>query len=307
MTKMRKLLLVLSAVAALVSAAPAAAATITVAINRAGFTPNPARIDTGDTITWTNSDTRNRQVLSRSAGFASPILEPGETFSFTYRRAGRFQYEEALVEPTQRGLVVVTNPAAPPPPPPPPPAAASVTLAATSTSVVYGGAVALSGELSSGAAGEVVEVLASPSGDFVAAAATKVADVTTTTGGEFRAVVRPTARTAYRVRFKTAMSGRVTIGVRPRIGLGIVSVGRGIFTTRASSGRSYAGSTVWLQRAGRFGRWVAVKRVRLDASGRARFQARLPRGISRVRVYMTPAQAGPGYIAGMSPTRLVRR
>ena len=40
---MRKLLLVLGVIAALGVAPPAAAATITVAINRAGFTPNPAR------------------------------------------------------------------------------------------------------------------------------------------------------------------------------------------------------------------------------------------------------------------------
>jgi plastocyanin len=78
---MRRTLLILVALVALGAAPAASAATVTVAINRTGFTPNPARIETGDTITWTNSDTRNRQVISRSAGFASPILQPGETFS----------------------------------------------------------------------------------------------------------------------------------------------------------------------------------------------------------------------------------
>lgn len=302
---MRKLLLVLSAVLALVPAAPAAGATITVAINRAGFTPNPARIDTGDTITWTNSDTRDRQVISRPAGFASPILKPGETYSFTFKRAGRFAYEEALVEPTRRGSIVVTDVAQPPPPPPP--ATATLTLAASRTAVVYGGSVVLTGELSSGAAGETVEVLASPSGDFVAAATTKVLETATTAGGEFRAAVKPSARTVYRVRWKQTTSGRVTVTVRPRVGLGIVSVGRGTYSTRAISDRSYEGRTVWFQRMGRFGQWVSITRVRLGASGSTRFRARLPRGVSRVRVYMTPAQAGPGYIAGISPTRLVRR
>jgi plastocyanin len=306
MFSMRKLLLILSVVGALASAAPASAATITVAINRAGFTPNPARIDVNDTITWTNSDTRNRQVLSRSAGFASPILKPGDTFSFTFKRAGRFAYEEALVEPTQRGTAIVTAAAAPPPPPPPP-AAATLTLSASRTTVVYGGSLALEGELSSGTAGEAIEVLAAPSVTTAVAAMTKVAETTTTAGGAFHVVVRPRLRTIYRVRWKTTTSGRVSVAVRPRVGLGIVSVGRGMFSTRVTSEHSNAGRTVWFQRRGRFGQWVSIKRVRLSSVGTARFTARLPRGVSRVRVYMTPAQAGPGYIAGISPNRLIRR
>ena len=302
---MRKVLLLLGVVGALASAAPATAATITVAINRAGFTPNLARIDVNDTITWTNSDTRNRQVLSRAAGFASPILQPGETFSFTLKRAGRFGYEEALVEPTQRGTVVVAAAAGPPPPPP---AAATLTVAASRTTVVYGGSLALEGELSSGTAGELVEVLSAPSATTALTAMTKVAETTTTTGGEFRVSVKPSVRTVYRVRWKTTtISGRVTVSVRPRVGLGIVSVGRGIFTTRVTSEHSNAGRTVWFQRRGRFGQWVSIKRVRLGSVGTARFQAKLPKGVSRVRVYITPAEAGPGYVAGISPERLIRR
>jgi hypothetical protein len=99
----------------------------------------------------------------------------------------------------------------------------------------------------------------------------------------------------------------VTIAVRPRIGLGIVSVARGIFTTRATSDEDYAGRTVLFQRRGSFGQWITLKRVRLGDVETARFQARLPKGVSRVRVYMSPAQAGPGYLAGISPARLVRR
>ena len=301
---MRKLILFIGVLGSLVLASQAGAATITVAINRAGFTPNPARIETGDTITWTNSDTRNRQVISRGAGFASPILKPGDTYSFTFKTAGRFAYEETLVEPTQKGSVVVTTTA---PPPPPPAAPGTATLSASKDSVVYGGAVVLSGELSSSTAGEVVEVLSAPAGTFVVAAMTKIAETTTTAGGEFRVAVRPTVGTTYRVRWKTTTSGRVTVGVRPRIGLGITSIARGMFTARATSSRSNAGRVVLFQRAGRFGQWNTLKRVRLGAFGTARFHASLPRGVSRVRVYMSAAQAGSGYLAGTSPIRLVRR
>jgi plastocyanin len=300
---MRRMMFVLTALLALAAAPPASAATVTVAINRAGFTPNPVQIEVGDTVTWTNSDTRNRQVISRPAGFASPILQPGETFSFTFKQAGRFAYEEALVEPTRRGTVVV-NATTPPPPPAP---AGTITLAASSSTVIYGGSVRLGGELSSGLANEMVEVLAAPFGTTTASTGTKVAETRTTAGGEFTISVKPTIQTVYRVRSSTIMSGRVTIRVRPRIGFGIVSVARGIFTTRATSGRSYAGRVVFLQRRNRLGQWVSIKRVRLGAASTARFQAKLPRGLSRVRVYMTPGQAGPGYLAGISATRIVRR
>jgi plastocyanin len=295
---MRKTLLILIALVALAAAPSASAATITVAINRAGFTPNPARIETGDTITWTNSDTRNRQIISKAAGFASPILQPGETFSFTFKQAGRFGYEETLVEPTRKGAVVVTTTA-------PPSVAGTITLAASQTTVVYGGSVALTGELSTGTAGETVEVLALRFG--VTTAAVAVSTTTTTPRGEFRIAVKPVIRTVYRVRWKDKTSGAVTINVRPRIGFGIVSVPRGLFTAKATSERSYAGRIVFFQRRTRFGEWVTLKRVRLGALSTARFHARLPKGVSRVRVYMTPTQAGPGYLAGISAARLVRR
>jgi plastocyanin len=301
---MRRMMFVLTALLALAAAPPVSAATVTVAINRAGFTPNPAQIEVGDTVTWTNSDTRNRQVISRAASFASPILKPGETFSFTFKTAGRFSYEEALVEPTRRGTVVVNAASTPPPPPAP---AGTITLAASSSIAVFGGSVRLGGELSSGLANETVEVLAVPFGSTTASAGTKVTEAKTTAGGEFAVSVKPTIQTVYRVRSGQIMSGRVTIRVRPRIGFGIVSVSRGIFTARAMSSRSYAGRVVFLQRRNGLGQWVSIKRVRLGSASAARFQAKLPRGLSRVRVYMTPAQAGPGYMAGMSAVRIVRR
>jgi hypothetical protein len=187
--------------------------------------------------------------------------------------------------------------------PPPPPG--TITLAASKTTVVYGGSVVLTGELSTSAAGETVEVLGLRFG--VTTAAVAVRTTTTTAGGEFRVAVKPAIRTVYRVRWKDKTSGAVAINVRPRIGFGIVSVGRGIFTAKATSERSYAGRIVWFQRRSRFGEWVSLKRVRLGAFSTARFRAKLPKGVSRVRVYMTPTQAGTGYLAGISAARLVRR
>ena len=143
---MRRLLLLPLVAAVLLVVAPTAlSATKTVSITAAGFVPATASIQTGDTVTWTNSDTRNHQVISQDAGFASPILKPNESFSFTFKDAGRFQYSDALVK-TLHGLVSVTTPAP----------TGAPTLVASRSSVVFGGAVRLSGKVPNEQAGEHV-------------------------------------------------------------------------------------------------------------------------------------------------------
>ena len=277
---------------ALAAAPHAVAGTMSVSITRAGFIPNPASIKSGDSITWTNSDTVNRQVVSQEAGFASPVLKPTETYTFVFAQSGRFAYQDPLTR-NRRGTVVVAAEAA-----------RSITLAAARSTVTYGGSVTLSGTVSTAAASERAEVLARPLDQTTF---TKVGDVTTTAGGEWSFAVKPTIQTVYQVRWRNAESGAVTIKVRPRVGLGIVSVRLGIFTTKATAARSFAGKLVLFQRRNSLGQWVSIKRVRLNASSAARFRARLPRGNSRIRVYLPPAQAGAGYLAGISAARLVRR
>lgn len=287
---MRRLLLLGIAACSLAVASPAAAETMSVSITKAGFIPNPASIEVGDTVKWTNLDTVNRQVVSKEASFASPVLKPNETYTFTFTRAGRFMYEDPLVK--RRATVSVTT------------TARAVTLAAARSIVTYGASVGLSGAISAAAAGETAQILARPLGQ---PAFTKVADVTTTAGGEWSFAVKPTIQTTYQVRWKNSESGAVTIKVRPRVGLGIVSVGRGIFTTKVTADRSFAGKLVFFQRRNALGQWVSLKRITLNASSAARFKARLPKGNSRIRVYLPETQAGAGYLAGLSAARLVRR
>jgi plastocyanin len=280
------------ALLALAAAPHAVAGTMTVSITRAGFIPNPANIKIGDSITWTNSDTVNRQVISQEAGFASPVLKPNETFTYTFAQSGKFGYRDPLVR-NRRGTVNVAAEAA-----------RSVTLAAARSTVTYGGSVMLSGNVSSGAASEKADILARPLGQT---SFTKIGEVATTAGGEWSFAVKPTIQTAYQVRWRNAESGAVTIKVRPRVGLGIVSVRLGIFTTKVTAARSFAGKLVLFQRRNSLGQWVSIKRIRLNVSSAARFRARLPRGNSRIRVYLPQPQAGAGYLAGISAARLVRR
>src|SRR5919199_5089434 len=143
---MRRLFLGIAAAVALVFAAPAATAptaTATVQIKRGGFSPTSVTINANDAVTWRNADTVDHQVVANGGSFASPILKPGATYSFTFTRAGTFGYHDAL-KPSLKGTVKVSGP---------PP---SMTLAASIPIVFYGTGVTLGGTVSSGRAGESV-------------------------------------------------------------------------------------------------------------------------------------------------------
>ena len=108
-----KRFLLLPVLAAFLLASPnALAATKTVSITNAGFVPNAITIDAGDSITWTNSDTKNHQPISKNAPFTSPILKPGETYTFQFKSDGRFNITDELVK-HQRMTVTVRKAATP--------------------------------------------------------------------------------------------------------------------------------------------------------------------------------------------------
>ena len=303
--RLRKLIL-LPIFAALLLAAPSAfAATKTVSITNSGFVPSAITIEEGDSITWTNSDNRNRQPASQEAAFASPILKPGETFTFMFKQEGKFTVRDALVT-NQRSSVTVTKATA----------LASPTLAASKRSVIYGGSLALTGKVPNGRAGEKVTLRA----EVVTPAGTRqtnaVSEANTTADGSFAFMHVPTARTTYTVAWQAApavstTSSAVTVAVAPRVGLGVVrklSGRRVLLSTKATSAISYAGKTVLVQRRTRFGEWISIKRVVLRSGQLAtRTTVRLPKGLSRIRVLLPKSQAGAGYELGLSKTLLIVR
>jgi hypothetical protein len=177
----------------------------------------------------------------------------------------------------------------------------SVTIANARRIVVYGRSTTLSGAISSRRAGETVSVLAQPFGQ---ASFSSIASVSTTTSGGWTHIAQPTIRTTYKVQWQSATSATVTIQVRPRIGLG---VRRGVFYVKVAAGHSLGGKVVYFQRLSSFGQWVIRKKLVLNARSAKRFRAKLPHGRSRVRVFMPQAQAGPGYLAGVSRALVLRR
>jgi plastocyanin len=286
---MRRLLAVLAALAALAAASPAGAATITVRITKSGFSPSSATIEFGDTVTWRNADTASHQVVADNGSFASPILAPGKTYSFTFRTAGRFPYHDSI-KPSLRGRITVKGP---------PP---SLTLGASAPIVVAGMPSTVSGVVSNHRAGENVTIWAQAYGT---ASPVQAAVVQTGSGGGFGYTVTPTILTAYFAQWKSVKSVQVSVQVKPKITF--TPLGGRFYTTVRSGDHSWAGHFVYLQRLSVFGQWVTVLKLRLGPRSGRIFGIPRRRGLTTYRVYMTVNQAGAGFLDSHSGTQRLRR
>lgn len=284
---MRRILLLLAAVAALAAAPPAAAKTVTVAITRAGFVPASVTIEPGDTVMWRNVHTVRHSVVADRGQFASPLLRPNETFSFTFPSAGTVRYHDGT-RPAVRGRVIVRNAAL----------RLSVTIASSRQIVIFGGSVMLSGTASTLRAGETITIVEQRFNGV-----TTRTQVTTGTGGVWSFEAEPRMLTTYRAEFGAAVSSGLTVQVRPRVSLR--KVARTKFAATVVAARSFAGRFVVFSRwAPRLRRWVAIKRVYLRSSASASisvatFRAKVRRG-TKLRLFLTQGQAAPGYLAGQS-------
>ena len=285
---MRRLLFVAAAALALAVPASSFAATTTVKITATAFSPQTVTVELGDTVKWVNSDNANHQVVADNGAFASPILRPNETYSFTSKAAGKFPYHDAL-HPAIKGTVTVKGP---------PP---SVTLGAGAPILVYGSETALTGTVSNGLANEQVVITGQP---FGALTVEQLATVMTGVGGGFAYTVQPSILTTYTAQWKTASSQAISVQVRPKLTL---MPNQGRFYAKLLSPVSYAGKSIYLQRLSAFGQWITVAKLKLGPlSGRIFSMPRL-HGRITYHVYMSQDTAGPGYLDGWSGTQKVRR
>jgi len=283
----RMLLLPLALLATLVVVASGAAATKTVQITKSGFTPTATTIAVGDTVTWHNADTANHQVVANDGTFASPVLKPDETYSFTFQKAGKVNYHDALAT-TNKGSVTVNAPAA------------TVTLSAAAQTITYGNSTSLSGAVSNQLVNEPVTLTAQPYGKGTQSLAT----ATTQANGAFTFSVSPTIQTSYLAHWRTTNSNPVTVNVAPRVGFGLS--GR-MYVAKVTSDLTYGGHWVLVQRRNVLGGWHSIKRVFLGDNSRALFRVRLPHGRSVLRLVLPTSQAGTGYVQGLSRLLAVRR
>ena len=164
--------------------------------------------------------------------------------------------------------------------------------------VVYGGMVRLSGTSGHRIAGERVTVYAREYRQRFRVVGT----TSTAADGTWSYVFRPAIQTSFEAQAGADTARSPLVFVRPHVVF--EPRGRGFFA-EVTSGRSFGGKRVLLQRrVGR--RWVTIHRAMLARRARV-FHVRLPRGVSRLRIFVPRSVAGRGYLAGFSRTVVVRR
>jgi plastocyanin len=292
---MGRLLAAASVFVAVAIAGPATAADQTITITTAGFVPRDVTITAGESVTWTNADTRAHQVtVDRTP--CSVTVQPASSATCTLRTPGRFTYRDSISRGNAwRGTITVRR-------------AVSVTIAASPRTVVYRRATTLSGSVSSSREGERVTVQQQVCGSSTVA---PVATVVTTTGGAWTLVVRPLKHTTYQARWSSAPPSTAAVRVRPRLTLRKLTRGR--LALRVASAESFAGRTTVLQRfhVG-LRRWVRVRYVVLAAMGGTAPTVVSGRNVrvnvrvgTRLRFVIGQRQVGSCYLPGTS--NVVRR
>jgi len=288
---MKRLPLALIALALLTIPSALSATTKNVDITAAGFTPGRVTIDYGDTVTWTNKDTGNHQVLADQLAFpTSPVLAQNQTYSYTFTKSGSFGYRDAL-HTNRRGTVVVR---------------AGVSIKAAPAQVVYGKSATLSGAISTGATGDTVDIDAMECGKTTF---TRVTSVKTAANGAWSAPVKPALNTAYQATWKNTKSAQLPAKVAPGLTLKRVAAHR--YKASLIAAQSLTGKYVVLQRYAKAKRsWKTVKRVTLRIAkagitptvvSSTTVRLKIPRG-TRLRLLLTADQAGACYATTHSAT-----
>jgi plastocyanin len=72
------------------------------------FSPNPVEVKAGETVTWVNDDSARHTVTSKDGTFDSGMMGKGQSFSYTFDKAGEYSYF-CEPHPSMVGTVVVTE------------------------------------------------------------------------------------------------------------------------------------------------------------------------------------------------------
>jgi plastocyanin len=76
-------------------------------IDNFAFAPATLTVPAGSTVTWTNKDEEPHTVVADDGSFHSPGMGSQATFSFTFAKAGKFDYV-CSIHPFMHATVVVT-------------------------------------------------------------------------------------------------------------------------------------------------------------------------------------------------------
>jgi len=82
------------------------AAPAEVKIDNFSFGPQTLTVPVGTTVTWTNRDDIPHTIVSTNGVFKSKVRDTGESFSYTFTKAGAYTYF-CSVHPKMTGKIVV--------------------------------------------------------------------------------------------------------------------------------------------------------------------------------------------------------
>jgi plastocyanin len=285
---MRKALLFLVGVLALAGAASPATAerssVTVVSITATGFNPQDVIIKPGDTVTWKNNDKAKHQVVSDTGLFKSPVLPPGETYSYVFSVESSYSYHDATKDSMTGTVNAVSE---------------HVTAGITRLRVVYGNSVRVFGIIPTGATGEQVTLHIKPFGK------PETTKTVVTDEGTYEFMYRPVRNTRIFATWQDTRSARSpTIGVRPKVTFSTVSAARNIFFVKVRPVRPFARALVRMQRQDEHGIFRTTKIIRLNARAERRFNGGFPLGTTRAWAWV---KAKPGYQFGASPVKTIRR
>ncbi|MBS0456714.1 MAG: cupredoxin family copper-binding protein [Proteobacteria bacterium] len=68
------------------------APTQTITIDKFAFTPNEITVAPGTTVVWINKDQTPHTVTARDKSFHSAGMDTGDTYQYTFAKAGDFSY-----------------------------------------------------------------------------------------------------------------------------------------------------------------------------------------------------------------------
>jgi plastocyanin len=88
------------------SIAGAQGKTAMVNIQNIAFNPPNMTVAPGTTVTWVNNDQVNHTVTADNGTFNSGILQPGQRFAHTFKKAGTYAYH-CNIHSSMRGTVTV--------------------------------------------------------------------------------------------------------------------------------------------------------------------------------------------------------
>lgn len=175
------------------------------------------------------------------------------------------------------------------------------TLSSSAGAVDFGRAVTLSGSVPTPAANENVSVYER---DATSPSFVEIATVLTGAGGTWSYSLTPRIGATYEAMWDAELSPTVGVGVSPSVLFRARADGRVV--THVAGAASFVGHVVRLQRW-EHGAWRSVSTRRLNHDSAAAFRPTLPAGSSRLRVFLSGYQAGPGYLPGTSAVHVLHK